>query len=115
MAKEKFDFEAYAKWCEENHLEASESPSLERYKVELEKTAQTSEKAVKTAKQKEVFDAIAEYLGVNVKYDGEYFDDLEKSLKAICFAMSMCCLMKDVRKSADKIADAYGLGEKEDD
>jgi hypothetical protein len=115
MEKEKFDFDAYLKWCEEKHLVASESDVLEQYKAELAKVAQTGEKAVKTAKQKEVFDAIAKYLGVNVRYDSEYFDDLEKSLKAICFAMSMCCLMKDVRKSVDEVADAYGLGEKEDD
>lgn len=115
MEKEKFDFDAYLKWCEEKHLVASESDVLEQYKAELEKVAQTGEKERKIAEQKEVFDTIAKYLGVNVKYDGECFDDLEKSLKAICFAMSMCCLMKDVRKSVDKIADSYGLGEKEDD
>ena len=111
MAKEKFDFDAYQKWCEEKHLQASESASLEQYKVELAKVAETGEKERKISAQKEVFDTIAKYLGVKVKYDSKYYDELQKSLEGICFAMSMCCLTDDLFKQVDKIADMYGLGD----
>lgn len=111
MAKEKFDFDAYQKWCEENHLQASESASLEQYKVELAKVAETGEKERKISAQKEVFDTIAKYLGIKVKYNSKYFKDLEKTLESICFAMMMCSLLDDTNKSVDKILDTFGLGD----
>lgn len=110
MAKEKFDFEAYLKWCEEKHIEASESVSLDLFKAEMNKTAETSEKAVKIAKQKEVFDAIAKYLGRKVKYNEKYFDDVEEALNGICFAMAMCDLLDGVNKSLDKVIENFELG-----
>lgn len=113
MAKEKFDFEAYLKWCEEKHLEASESAVLEQYKAELIKVAQTGEKAVKIAKQKEVFDAIAKYLGREVKYNEKHYDGVEEVLNAMCLAMAMCDLVDDVDKSLDKVIEDFELGKGE--
>lgn len=113
MAKEKFDFEKYAKWCEEKHLDASESSSLDLFKAEMNKVAETSEKAVKIAKQKEVFEVIAKYLGRKVKYDEKYFDDVEVALNGICFAMAMCNVLNDVNKSLDKVMDSFELGKGE--
>lgn len=110
MEKEKFDFDAYLKWCEEKHLVASESDVLEQYKAELAKVAETGEKERKIAEQKEVFDTIAKYLGVKVKYNSKYFKDFEESLEGICFAMMMCSLLDDTNKSVDKILDTFGLG-----
>lgn len=113
MAKEKFDFEAYVKWCEEKHLDASESVSLDLFKAEMTKTAQTSEKAVKIAKQKEVFDAIAKYLGHKVKYNEKFFDDVEEALNAICFAMATCDLLDNLNKSLNKVIENFNLGKGE--
>lgn len=104
---EKFDFENYAKWCDKNHLDGSDSAVLEEYKAELSKVAETSEKAVKIAKQKEVFDTIAKYLGVKTKYCEKHFDGVETALNSICFAMEMCNLLDNTNKSLDKVLDAY--------
>ena len=113
MEKEKFDFDAYLKWCEENHLEASESDVLEQYKAELAKVAQTSEKERKIAEQKEVFDTIAKYLGRKVKYNEKYYGDVEEVLNGICLAMAMCDLLDNVHTSLDKVMENFELGKGE--
>lgn len=106
MAKEKFDFEAYAKWCKEKHLVAEESSSLEKYKAELENDAQKGEKGRKIAEQKELFEAIAKHIGVKVKYNEKYYGSLEKVLAGICYAMEMCSL----QDRAEEVQNRYGLG-----
>lgn len=113
MEKEKFDFDAYLKWCEEKHLEASDGDALEQYKAELRKLAQKSVKECEIAEQKELFDAIAKYLGIEVEYNSKCFGDLEKSLEGICFAMMMCNLLDETNKSIDKVIDTFGLGAEE--
>lgn len=115
MGKENFDFEKYLKWCEEKRLEASESSTLDKYKAELKKVAQTGEKAEKIAKQKEVFDVIAKYLGKKVKYDEKYFEGVEKALLGIVFSMAMCSMLNNVDKSVDKILNDFDLNDKGED
>lgn len=109
MEKEKFDFEAYVEWCGKKHLEPSEGASLDLFKGEMNKVAQTAEKAEKIAKQKEVFDMISKYLGKSVKYDEKYFEVVERSLGGIVFAMAMCVMRDETRKACGKILDDFGL------
>lgn len=111
MAKEKFDFEKYANWCEKNGVEGDNPESLVKYKAYEEKVAETGEKAGKIAKQKEVFDSIVKYCGRKVKYDETYYEAVQEVLESICFAMEMCQLNDKV----GKVLNDYGMGGKEND
>ena len=106
---EKFDVEAYLAWCKKNHADAKDSCSLELFKAELEESAKKSEKAEKVEKQKRIVDAIAEYLGRKVKYDGKYFDDIECHLNALCYALAMCVAHDANDANVAKIREEFGL------
>ncbi len=112
MEKEKFDFDAYLKWCEEKHLVASESDVLEQYKAELTKVAQTSEKERKIAEQKEIFDTIAKYIGKKVKYDERVFEFINQTLESMLFAIDMVSTLEQGMGNVGKVLDKYGIGDK---
>ena len=111
MEKEKFDFDAYQKWCEERHLTASKSIVLEQYKAELTKVAQTSEKERKIAEQKEVFDTIAKYIGKKVKYDERAFEFINQTLEGMLFAIDMVSTLEQGTGNIGKVLDKYGVGD----
>ena len=115
MAKEKFDFDAYQKWCEEKHLVASESASLEQYKAELEKVAQTSEKERKIAEQKEVFELVAKYMGKKVKYDERAYAFISEVFEGMLFAIDMVNTIEQSKNNVSKVLDKYGLGDENND
>lgn len=113
MAKEKFDFDAYLKWCEEKHLVASESASLEQYKVELAKVAETGEKERLIAEQKELFDAIAKHMGKKVKYDERAFEFINQTLEGMLFAVDMVNTLEQGMGNIGKVLDKYGIGDEQ--
>lgn len=115
MEKEKFDFDAYLKWCEEKHLEASESDVLEQYKAELAKVAQTGEKERKIAEQKEVFDTIAKYIGKKVKYDERAFEFINQILENMLFAIDVTSTLEQGIGNIGKVLGKYGIGDETND
>ena len=112
--EKKFDLKKYSQWCEENGFEASNPSAMVKYTEQMKKEAQASEKAVKIAKQKEIFEEIAKYAGKDIKYNEEAFESINEFFEAMLYAIAVATLTMDSIGSAKEIDELFFGGKNND-
>lgn len=108
--------EKYLKWCKDNELDPMEEKNLKEFTIKESVDAEEKKKieeskselkAEKMKKQKEIFDLMVKYTGIDTEYDDneerDFFSAFDSLIKAVVTATYMAKTIEKVGNTIESL------------